>query len=401
MAAARKVATVACALCLTFAALPSGAHAQPLATVWAVGDGAIPESTDDAVAALVGSEPPNAFLYLGDVYERGTASEFQRNYDTAFGRFKAVTYPTPGNHEWLERSQGYDLYWGPRVRQPDGGHWYSFDLAGWHFVSLSSMEATARGSPQETWLRNDLARYPGSCTVVFTHYPRFSAGPQYNTPRLEPLFAASAGRAVAWLSGHAHNYQRLWPTRGITQFVVGTGGRAPSAPDRTDPRVAAAFGGVAGALRLRLGVGELAYAFVAIDGRVLDTGTLECRTHSAVSSRLVWVLPRDGSERRTVRRLAGRVAYARRVSLTLVRRVGARCEALGADTRGALVFARASCRTRRYVRPSFSREPLAASGRFDLQLPSRLPPGAYRLTVSARSPDGRLYRSDVRFRVRP
>ena len=48
---------------------------QPL-VVAAVGDGASGETNEGNVANLIGSWNPNLFLYLGDVYERGSPSEF-------------------------------------------------------------------------------------------------------------------------------------------------------------------------------------------------------------------------------------------------------------------------------------------------------------------------------------
>lgn len=394
------LAVVCCWAALTSAA--ALAQTETATTVWAVGDGAGPEPARFDVASLVAGDPPAAFLYLGDVYERGTADEFRAWYENPFGRFRDFTYPTPGNHEWEQRAEGYDAYWGSRVRQADGGHWYSFDLGGWHLISLSSMERGDQGSPQEAWLRQDLARYPGTCTIVFTHYPRFSAGPQYNTPRLEPLFAATAGRAVAWLAGHAHNYQRLLPIRGITQFVVGTGGHEPSSPDLRDPRVAAGAGNVIGALRLRLAVGEASYEFVRADGEVLDSGVLECRTHRPLRATAELLRPRYGERYERLREIVGEARFARRVSLTLVRRLDARrCAVLVGGEGEPMRFRAAPCSTQRHVSPAYTRAPLAATGSFRLRVPSGLPTGGYRLTVALRSFDGRLYRRVVRFRVGP
>ena len=49
-------------------------------TVWAVGDGANASSNDDAVVNLIAAEPADRLLYLGDVYETGTAAEFANYY---------------------------------------------------------------------------------------------------------------------------------------------------------------------------------------------------------------------------------------------------------------------------------------------------------------------------------
>jgi hypothetical protein len=120
----------------------------PSTTVWAVGDGGVTGPEDDAVAARIEQEGLDHLLYLGDVYETGTRDEFATNYGSSFGRFKSVTFPTPGNHEWGKRAEGYDPYWGSRARAPDGGHHYSVELGDWHAVSLNSEDPDSIPSQQ-------------------------------------------------------------------------------------------------------------------------------------------------------------------------------------------------------------------------------------------------------------
>jgi hypothetical protein len=377
-------------LILVVAALacPDPAAAQ---TVWAVGDGAAAGADDEAVAARIQAEAIDRFLYLGDVYDRGTAREFATRYESAFGRFKPITNPTPGNHEWSNRAEGYDAYWGSGVRQPDGGHWYSFDLNDWHFVSLSSMEAHGPGSPQLAWLQADLARYPGTCTIAFTHYPRFSAGPAYNVESLEPLFAALSGHAVALLAGHEHNYQRHLPTRGITQFVVGTGGHSIQSGDGFDPRLAYSRNDAFGALRLRLALGQATFEFVPVSGPALDAGSLECLTHAPAPARHRVIRPQSRVTYPRLRSFRGRVHNGRSLRLRLVRRLrpGGRCEVFDGEA-----FRRASCRPR-LTFPVDGR----TSWRWRYPRAPGLPPGGYRLAVIADGLDGTVGDATVRFRV--
>src|SRR5687767_3427035 len=68
----------------------------------AAGDGASGRPEAQSVTDLIGSWSPNMFLYLGDVYERGTPTEFYNWYGTPdrfYGRFRGITNPTIGNHE--------------------------------------------------------------------------------------------------------------------------------------------------------------------------------------------------------------------------------------------------------------------------------------------------------------
>jgi hypothetical protein len=358
--------------------------------VWAVGDGAVPEQHDDLLAGRIAAEGLDRFLYLGDVYETGTAQEFATNYHSSFGRFKAISSPTPGNHEWANRAQGYDPYWGPSVRQADGGHYYSRDLGGWHLVSLNSEEDAGRGSAQLAWLRRDLARYGGTCTLAFIHRPRYSAGRYADAPELEALWAELAGKAVLLLSGHDHNYQRHRQDRGLVQFVVGTGGRSRYDVDERDPRLASADDTTFGALRLRLGSATASFEFIPTAGSALDSGTVRCRPHG-LRARVRILRPRDGAIYPRLVTFRGRVRNARRAPrLTLVRRAGGLCRAF--DGRR---FRRARCSSRRSfavgTRRGWRARPLGREG---------LPQGRYRLTARVRGVDGRIASHAVRFRVR-
>lgn len=378
------------ALMLAFAVLAAVlALAGPAAaqTVWAVGDGADSGTDDDAMAGRIQSSGLDRFLYLGDVYENGTAQEYADWYEPGYGRMKAITAPTPGNHEWPNRAQGYDPYWGPAVMQPNGGHYYSFDLGGFHFVSLNSEEPIGYGSAQLAWLRNDLSRYRGTCTIAFDHKPRWSAGPQWNTVALQPMWNTLRGHAVALLSGHVHNYQRHLPYQGITQFVVGTGGHEVSGPDPYDPRLARSLGGVVGALRIQLVLGAMTYSFIDEDGATDDSGLIECKPHVPAPARVTVSRPRNRGVYPAVRTLSGTSRNARRLRFSLIRRVNKTCSAWNGKR-----LVRSLCSDRRST-------PFASAPRWKVRLPGGLPKGTYRLTIIARSLDGTVKRRVSRFQV--
>lgn len=251
------------------------------ATVWAVGDGGDSLTNDDALASRIQSSGPfDKFLYLGDVYEYGTAEEWANYYDPSFGRFKSISSPTPGNHEWGNRASGYDPYWGSRAPQNGGGHYYSFDIAGWHVVSLNSQEDTSATSPQVAWLRQDLAKYPGTCTIATWHRPRYSAAANLGGDyALEPLWAELANHSVATLVGHHHDYQRMTPNRGITQFVAGGGGHLFHSVDSADTRLVSYNDTSYGALKMDLQYGKMDFQYVLTNGSVHDQGTIPCTPH--------------------------------------------------------------------------------------------------------------------------
>src|SRR3954469_1321692 len=111
----------------------------------------------------------NAVLALGDnQYNSGGLSDYLASYDKSWGRFKGVTFPVPGNHEYgTSGAGGYFSYFGARAGSRSKG-WYSFDVGTWHIIALNSQcdrlaGACASGGAQEAWLRNDLANTHKAC----------------------------------------------------------------------------------------------------------------------------------------------------------------------------------------------------------------------------------------------
>ncbi len=393
-------ATIALALALLLAAsLAAAAQAQVL---WAVGDAAVSGSDDDKLAARVQSEGLDRLLYLGDVYQTGTAAEFQNYYGPGFGRFKRVTSATPGNHEWGNRAVGYDPYWGALAPRNGGGHWYSYDWADWHIVSLNSEESTGASSAQADWLRSDLARYDGTCTIAFWHRPRYSAGSHGDSAYTQPLWDALSGHAVMVLSGHDHNYQRMKPVSGITQFVVGSGGRRESVGvNGSDGRLAFYNDTSVAALRLRLSNGSASHVLVGKSGSRYDSGTIGCRPHSFAQGRIPppgtaaaakpsirITVPRSRSYRRGTRLFRGTTRNATApVRLTILNRKGSRCTVY--DGRR---MRRASCATRRSI-------PVQGGSRWSFRLRG-LPRGGYRVTARVKGTYGGTAAATVRFKIR-
>jgi Calcineurin-like phosphoesterase len=185
-----------------------------------------------ATAALVDRIDPDRILTLGDnAYEDGSASEFTRYYDPNWGRFKARTSPSPGNHDYhTSGAKGYFDYFGDRAP----GEYYSFDLGAWHLISLNSEISASSGSPQDTWLKADLAAHPSRCILAYWHRPRFSSGREHGSSSSMAILwrRLQAARADVILVSHEHNYERfanqnadgVADAQGVRQFVVGTGG---------------------------------------------------------------------------------------------------------------------------------------------------------------------------------
>jgi acid phosphatase type 7 len=248
----------------------------------------------EATANLLTQSPFTAILTLGDnQYADGTLAKFQQSFDPSWGRSKPLIYPVPGNHEYLDtNAQGYYGYFGAAAGVPSKG-WYSFDLGRWHVIALngecSQIGGCGAGSPQEQWLKADLAAHPAACTLAFWHEPRFSSGVNQG---VNPAYAAfwqdlyTAGADLV-LNGHIHNYERFAPqapdgtaepASGVRQFIVGTGGK--NLVGFTNPVLAnseARNADAYGVLKLTLHPTSYDWTFLPEAGKTFtDSGTTAC-----------------------------------------------------------------------------------------------------------------------------
>ncbi len=255
--------------------------------VSAVGDGAAGESKSLAVVNLVKSWSPNLFLYLGDVYQDGSYSEFTNWYGGTYGSLNGITDPVIGNHEYLSADDpaiashvAYFDYWNNLP------HYYSFNAGGWHFIALDANQhnmGTTAWNAQLSWLRNDLAAHPTGCMLVYWHQPAFNIGSEPVPVSAASLWSLVAGHATLVLNGHDHTYQR-WTAMdaygnpsasGTVEVIDGTGGHAAGSLTKTDSRVLA-DSTTAGALKLTLGSASAGLQFISTSGSIIDSTTLSC-----------------------------------------------------------------------------------------------------------------------------
>jgi hypothetical protein len=244
------------------------------AIAWAVGDGGDGSAEARRVADLIAGDRPRHVLYLGDVYERGTAADFRQRFAPVYRSLVRRMDPTPGNHDWGHHRVGYDPYW-RRVKGRRVPHHYALSVGGWRVISLNSQ--TPRDRAQLAFLRRELARVKGTCAIAFMHRPRFNAGEHRNEERdVDPLWQALKGKAAILLSGHDHDLQRFKPVDGTVQYVIGAGGRERYSVNAGDPRLAFSDDSTDGALRMRLNAGVARMSIVAANGNVLDRSTVRC-----------------------------------------------------------------------------------------------------------------------------
>jgi hypothetical protein len=223
-----------------------------------------------ATANLLGANAISLVLTLGDnQYPCGELEFYQEAYGSSWGRYRSITRPAPGNHEYLNNpdlcvdpqptAEGYYTYF--QGRTPPHPGYYSFDYQGWHFVVLNTTCGAVPGGcggAMLTWLKVDLAANRDKrCTVVYGHHPyQSSAFPYYGTPELKAIWPTLVAEDVdLFLAGHNHGYERLAPMRtggvpdsdwgpgdgddgnaGVPIVVAGTGGRSLYSVTRVHPQ---------------------------------------------------------------------------------------------------------------------------------------------------------------------
>jgi hypothetical protein len=245
------------------------------------------KATADRASAL----KPGLVLPLGDEqYQAATASEFAGSYDLTWGRFKAISRPVPGNHEYVSPgAAGYLAYFG-QAAEPAGTTWYSFNVAGWHVVALDANCGKIGGcsstSPEGRWLAADLTANRAVCTLAFWHQPAFSSAQSGGVAASMPLWqAAVAGGVDLILNGHRHLYERFAPadasgrpdSSGAREIVVGTGGEDLEAFGAASPSSEVRLSAF-GVLQLTLTPAAYTFRFVDISGHVGDQGGGSCHS---------------------------------------------------------------------------------------------------------------------------
>lgn len=181
-------------------------------------------------------DAPALVLVTGDLVLRGTdEGDWQRFFGVAADLLARVPYyPVAGNHD-LGRSgdeqrrvgEIFALPPGPAGR-PSWGHWYSFEVAGVHFVMLDSN--AYEHADQHQWLGQDLAmarRRGVRAIFAAVHDGPYSRGSHGGSQLARDIYAPIlAKHGVTMLfSGHDHLYQR--GKHGGLRYVVSGGGGAP------------------------------------------------------------------------------------------------------------------------------------------------------------------------------
>ncbi len=204
-----------------------------------------------ALVAKIAEVRPDALILTGDVPFRGT---FAADYDeyrletAAWRDAKLRVYPALGNHEFGGKGPDDPLKnWWATFPELKNRRWYSVALGSRVYViCLDSDADLTPGTPQRTWLEDQVAHLPKKVEFVFValHHPpvadiqtlfEVDHNPRPNEIALRDFLSQVAPQSHAQFivtSAHIHNYERA-EVNGVTYLVSGGGGAHPYPVERT------------------------------------------------------------------------------------------------------------------------------------------------------------------------
>ena len=129
-------------------------------------------------------------------------------------------YASLGNHDDREQ-RVYALF------NMDGKTYYTFK-APKQSVRFFALETDYLTPAQTAWFEKELASAGDDWKIPYFHHPLYSSGDRHGSDSdlrtvLEPLFLNDGVSVV--FAGHDHFYERIKPQKGITHFVIGSGGQ--------------------------------------------------------------------------------------------------------------------------------------------------------------------------------
>ena len=303
---AALVAAVVLAGCIATTRPPASSTlpAMPAAglQVYAVGDIADCNHREpaDSMAARTSRLVPDGALVLGlgdMAYPQGDAQTLASCYEPTWGRHRAATLVTPGNHDYVRGNAGdFSKYFA--VDELNAGGFIAFTrplTEDWRLIALDSNVDGSVLQSQYEWLERLFTSEaqasvptPG-CLLVMWHAPLYSSGMHRGSgDRMRPFWKLlDRHGADLVLSGHEHFYERFDPLdaegrlprdgNAPRQFVVGTGGARLfgfwKPPYRSKARVLEH-----GVLQLSLERESYSWRYIDVAGRVQDAGAARCRT---------------------------------------------------------------------------------------------------------------------------
>ena len=181
-------------------------------------------------------------------------------------------YASLGNHDAREQRY-YKLF------NMDGKLYYTFTPK--PNVRFFVLESTYPEPEQIQWVEKELKASTNDWKIVYFHHPLYSSGDRHGSDLrlrevLEPLFVKYNVSVV--LNGHDHFYERVKPQKGITYFVVGSGGQLRKGNiDRGTGITANGFDTDLAFMAVEIAGDEMYFNTISRVGQTIDSGVITRR----------------------------------------------------------------------------------------------------------------------------
>ncbi len=254
-----------------------------------IGDYGFAGLPETEVANLVKTWKPDFIITTGDNnYPSGSSSTIDQNigqyyydyiypYTGSYGSGSATEnrfWPSMGNHDWnsVEGSAPYTNYFA----LPNNERYYDYIKWPVHFFVIDSdgrdPDGTSSASVQGTWLQNKLAAATEPWKIVYFHHPPYSSGAKHGSTAYMQWPLKEWGADVV-LSGHEHNYERLY-IGNLVYFVNGAGGNNLYSFGTPINGSQFRYNSAYGAQLVTASSTELTFKFINTKGRTIDAYTM-------------------------------------------------------------------------------------------------------------------------------
>jgi 3',5'-cyclic AMP phosphodiesterase CpdA len=261
----------------TVVALPNKAGSFKFGVLGDFGTGEKPEyQLAEQMANFRNRFKYDIVVLVGDnLYGSERPQDFSKKFELPFkplldGGVKF--YASLGNHDAREQRY-YKLF------NMDGNLYYDFSPAS--DVRFFMFESTYPVPEQVAWLEKKLQGSNDKWKFVVFHHPLYSSGGRHGSDLrlrdvLEPLFVKYNVSVV--LTGHDHFYERIKPQKGITYFVVGSGGQlAPGNIERGTGLTAKGFDTDRAFMAAEIIGDEMYFNAISRAGDIVDSGVVTRR----------------------------------------------------------------------------------------------------------------------------
>lgn len=187
----------------------------------------------------INDQNPGAVILLGDLVFEGDNIDHWKYFDSLMIPLKLKDipmFPVIGNHEYLGKNRVALHYLTERFHVLSESHWYAEICDSIAFIFLDSNESEysdEKWNEQINWFKYKLTAFDTTSAIkgilVFEHHPPytnsvFTGDEMLLQKAFVPAFDKSK-KALAFISGHAHTYERFI-INGKT-FIVSGGGGGP------------------------------------------------------------------------------------------------------------------------------------------------------------------------------